>query len=327
MGLINPPKKKKRRTDQYNDNKSVEETAIKDFVKSKTRADFEYENEVLDKYKSIKDAIKSKPKKSKFAELKKFLIDKKDNEDILQEIAKDTDHEFITKLLIAYTGTQASSDLEDILQEIAKETDHEFITKLLITYTGTQASSDLVLFDILKFYERNVKFNFKPLLPLVCGPNTELHYANLVKLGRAVHICPKPDEVLSGLNSDILWETGISSSLFNPEDSEQKNPLHYDPRYISMLLLGMVEAGADLTLRLFVEKNGLSFAAFLLSHPLDSIRIYGYAILSDFLLKIQDISSEAFLEKPLFTYTLIYLKDNLKQPNLKIGNGLFFLLL
>uniref|UniRef100_A0AC35GR36 Uncharacterized protein n=1 Tax=Panagrolaimus sp. PS1159 TaxID=55785 RepID=A0AC35GR36_9BILA len=295
MGLINPPKKKKRRTDQYNDNKSVEETAIKDFVKSKTRADFEYENEVLDKYKSIKDAIKSKPKKSKFAELKKFLIDKKDN--------------------------------EDILQEIAKETDHEFITKLLITYTGTQASSDLVLFDILKFYERNVKFNFKPLLPLVCGPNTELHYANLVKLGRAVHICPKPDEVLSGLNSDILWETGISSSLFNPEDSEQKNPLHYDPRYISMLLLGMVEAGADLTLRLFVEKNGLSFAAFLLSHPLDSIRIYGYAILSDFLLKIQDISSEAFLEKPLFTYTLIYLKDNLKQPNLKIGNGLFFLLL
>lgn len=76
MGLINPPKKKKRRTDQY-DNKSVE--AIKDVAKSKTRADFEYENKVLDKYKSIKDAIKSKPKKSKFAELKNFLIDKKDN--------------------------------------------------------------------------------------------------------------------------------------------------------------------------------------------------------------------------------------------------------
>uniref|UniRef100_A0A914XWR7 Uncharacterized protein n=1 Tax=Panagrolaimus superbus TaxID=310955 RepID=A0A914XWR7_9BILA len=193
MGLINPPKKKKRRFDQ------VGEEAVKDVIKSKSRAEYEYENKIIDEYTAIKDAIKSKPKRSKFVELKNFLTDKKDN--------------------------------EEILLSLANHTDHEFISKLLITYSGTQTSSDLVIFDILKFYERTVKFNFKPLLPLVCGPNTESHYANLVKLGRAVHICPKPDEVLQGLNADILWETGINSSLFNPDDIEQKNPLHYDPRY------------------------------------------------------------------------------------------------
>lgn len=91
-----------------------------------------------------------------------------------------------------------------------------------------------------------------------------------------------------------------------------------------MLFLGMVGAGADLTLKSFIERNALSFAAFILSHPHENIRMYGYAILWDFLLKLQDISAEDFTEKSLYIYTLIYLKDNIKQVNMKVGNGIFF---
>uniref|UniRef100_A0AC34G5Z4 Uncharacterized protein n=1 Tax=Panagrolaimus sp. ES5 TaxID=591445 RepID=A0AC34G5Z4_9BILA len=65
MGLINPPKKKKRRFDQYDSNK-VAEDAI---VKSKTRAEYEYENKIIDEYKTIKDAIKSKPKRSNVSKM------------------------------------------------------------------------------------------------------------------------------------------------------------------------------------------------------------------------------------------------------------------
>uniref|UniRef100_A0A7E4ZW96 NopRA1 domain-containing protein n=1 Tax=Panagrellus redivivus TaxID=6233 RepID=A0A7E4ZW96_PANRE len=246
-------------------------------------------NDVVDKFIKLRDAILEKGKKKTLTALKELLMDIKDS--------------------------------TFILSEVAKQTTHLFITKLLTLYTCTQSTVDLTIYEILRIFSVGVKFNLKALHPLVFGPTTEQHYSLLLKLGRAVHICPKADEVLAGLDQALLWETGRFASVFNPNTYNQQQTHLYDPRYISFMLLEMVEAGSELNLRGFVEKNGLSFAAFLTSHDDANLRATGYAILSEYLLLLKDLSSDAFEERPLFIYALQYFKNNLKALNTRVSNA------
>lgn len=182
-----------------------------------------------------------------------------------------------------------------------------------MNYNASQSEGDLILYDILQFYDRVGHVDLKTLFPLVFGNNTSEHYQNLVKLGRAIHVCPKANDVLNTLDPIFLWNSGVHVNQFTPGKLEQTNVLLYDPRYVGYLLMSIVDAGSELQLRPFIEKNALSFAIFLLSAHDDTIRSIGYSILGDFLLKLRDISEEGnFEERPLLIFLLYGIRNNLK---------------
>ena len=194
---------------------------------------------------------------------------------------------------------------------------------MLVMYTATQAETDLVVFDILNFADRIIKIDLKLIMPLVFGPTTADHYDNLLKLGRAVHVCPKPNEVLTCLDPTFLWNTGIRINEFVPGELVQKNVLLYDPRYVGLLILETVQAGTELDLKRFIERNNLSFAIFLTSASDENLRSLGYSILGDFLLKLKDISEGTFEEQPLLIYVLTCIRNNLTR-NQRISHSKYF---
>ncbi|KAE9552540.1 hypothetical protein FO519_004237 [Halicephalobus sp. NKZ332] len=241
----------------------------------------EFSTEPLTRFKELQQLFLEKGKKSKLKEIRTLFNDLKDD---------------------------ASG-----LKEISDSLDFVFITKILTMYTATQTETDLVIFDILNFIDRIAKIDLKPIMPLVFGPTTTEHYSNLLKLGRAVHVCPKPNEVLTCLDPTFLWNTGVKINEFVPGQLEQKNVLLYDPRFVGLLILETVQAGTEVDLKKFIERNVLSFAIFLTSSHDENLRAIGYSILGDFLLKLKDLSERSFEEQPLIIYALFRIKNNLTK--------------
>ncbi|KHN73788.1 Nucleolar pre-ribosomal-associated protein 1 [Toxocara canis] len=192
------------------------------------------------------------------------------------------------------------------------------VCTLLCEYGATVVEKDRAIYDLLFLLERTYHIPLRPLAPLVWGPRSKANYENLRKLGQTLHTRLTSDQVLEYLDARRVWFTLLKLDVANYSNDGGNNGELYDYRFILRLLISILEPGAELSSRKFIESNALSFAFAATSVKCHSDRALSYVILRRFLSHLSDLSVEDFVEKSLFIYLIRFFRNSIERPNQRI---------
>ncbi|CAD5218838.1 unnamed protein product [Bursaphelenchus okinawaensis] len=208
----------------------------------------------------------------------------------------------------------------EAVEIIVPKIDVKFLSELLIKYKATQNDVDTTIFNILTFLEKNLHVGLRAVSPLVFSEKSRPYYANLIQFGRSLSSVLKPDQILNFINPEVLKKTAFS--MVYTEYRGERAPDMYDPRFMLLLFLNMVQPGSDLSAKRFITSNCLHFCFSALSLQTDEYRALGYRVINDFTKHLNDLSAETFPQKALFIYLLKLFKNSVTQINERVMSPL-----
>uniref|UniRef100_A0A0M3IL45 NopRA1 domain-containing protein n=1 Tax=Ascaris lumbricoides TaxID=6252 RepID=A0A0M3IL45_ASCLU len=211
-----------------------------------------------------------------------------------------------------------SKDDVNFIKFVDDAVTQRFVTALLYEYGATIAEKDRIIYDLLFILERTYHISLRPLAPIVWGPRSKQNYENLHKFGQTLHTRLTSDQVLDYLDARRMWLTLLKFDSVSYLSGGENNEELYDCRFILRLLISLLEPGAELSSRRFIEANALSFAFAGTSLKNASDRALAYVVLHRFIAHLSDLSVEQFAEKSLFIYLLRFFKNSIERPNQRI---------
>ncbi|VDN54698.1 unnamed protein product [Dracunculus medinensis] len=213
----------------------------------------------------------------------------------------------------------------DFAKYVRKSVDIKLIICLLSRYNASLSAFDTSIFDLLRILERTYQINLSAFFPLTWSSQAKDSYQQLQNFGATLHNRLTSDQVLGHLDPERVW---LSLLAIDAKKVKCDQNL-YDPRFLLRCFISTVEEGSDvnffqkffltnnfqLTARKFIDSNALSFAFAATSCSDKKERAVSYYILRRFLERLNELSAENFVEKPLFAYLLRIFRNSIPRPN------------
>uniref|UniRef100_A0A0R3RVI4 NopRA1 domain-containing protein n=1 Tax=Elaeophora elaphi TaxID=1147741 RepID=A0A0R3RVI4_9BILA len=206
--------------------------------------------------------------------------------------------------------------LRNHLQNSKDNIDQRIIIRLLCEYDAMELEKDKAIFDILCMLERSYQISLRPFFPMVWGKRAKDNYERLRQLGHALHTKLTSDQVLDYLNPKLMWNTLLKSEQTTSIKISGKDSSNhfYDARFILRLLATLIDDGAKINCRKFIDVNGLSLAFAATSFISRSERCVAYLVLRRFLFHLTKLDGDSFPEKCLYIYLLQIFKNSIENP-------------
>ncbi|KAK6753664.1 hypothetical protein RB195_012943 [Necator americanus] len=194
--------------------------------------------------------------------------------------------------------------------EVQSSIDFQFLSQLMISYTGTTSPADRSIFESLLLLENTYEVNLSVIHPIVWGEKSAEIYSKRAQFGATLNRTTS-DQVLALLDGLLMWKTVLNHSRLPPKTENDDAPKVYDVRFLLRLFLSLMHPGSDLKYRAFVECNGLSLVFSCTSSKDLVVRRLAYCVLQRFLSLLQELDAETVDDRHKYLY--IYLLRLFKQ--------------